>query len=171
MNDCDCDPEDARIVPAPTCALGPAERPPQSVDCELVDVDEPAAGRATAPATSVAPIPPVSPHALAPVAPPQSLSPALYLGKLHPYRVIHVDVPRRKTLYYLLKIGAKPGSVSVRHLPPEVARQVAMLSVDHATARFTLHWYPHAEQAQVVEDLPFSALGQAIDDLLGAGFH
>lgn len=87
--------------------------------------------------------------------------------RIRPYKVVD---GMRGPIYYFLKIGAKQGTVSERHLPTETARQVAMISINRSTKRFTLSWWPWQEPAQVVQDLPMDQLHTAVQDLLGAGF-
>lgn len=87
---------------------------------------------------------------------------------VQPYQRIDTD---GRTILYFLKVGAAKGSVSLRRLPPEVARQVAMLVLNHGPQTFNLHWYPPGnEEPQVHANLPATALAQAVEDLCGAGF-
>jgi hypothetical protein len=105
---------------------------------------------------------------LPPALPPQSLSPALALQRLTPAQII--DAGPGKTVYYFLKVGAKAGTVSLRRLPPEVARQCAIISVDRSRQTFDLLWYPNGEDPQCHTGLPLSDLMQAVTDLRAAGF-
>ncbi len=99
-----------------------------------------------------------------------SLSPAVVLQKLTPYSI--VDGGPLGMIYYFLKVGAKEGTVSLRSLPPEVARQVAMVVVKRGAETFSLSWYPPGgEEAQVHTELPMSAMGQVVDDLIQCGFR
>lgn len=98
-----------------------------------------------------------------------ALSAAIPLAKLvRPYRRLDVD---GRTILYFLKVGAAKGSVNLRRLPPEIQRQVAMLTLNHGPQTFNLHWYPPGnEEPQVHMGLPVTVLAQAISDLADAGF-
>lgn len=99
-----------------------------------------------------------------------ALGPASHLARLvRPYRDIPVDLTGDRILYFL-KVGAKAGSVSARSLPPDVARQVAMLTIHGRKGTFSLHWYPHGEEPQVASHLPMERLGEAVQDLSMAGW-
>lgn len=98
-----------------------------------------------------------------------NLSPTVCLQRLTPMQVI--EAGPGVTVYYFLKVGAKAGTVSLRRLPPEVARQCAIVSVNRSNRTFNLLWYPNGEEPQCHTGLPFSDLPQAVNDLRGAGFR
>lgn len=45
-----------------------------------------------------------------------------------------------------------------------------MITIKRGGGTFKLSYYPRADAPQIVTELPTSELGQAIDDLLAAGF-
>ena len=104
-----------------------------------------------------------------------SLTPAprpdlsLALSTLKPFRVQRIHIARR-TIYEFLKLGcaASRGEGAIRD--PSVPRQMAIIWATLGADTFTLQYYPNAEAAQIVVDLPLSALEQAVADLRQAGF-
>ncbi len=49
-------------------------------------------------------------------------------------------------------------------------RQIAVIWATDGADTFTLQYYPYRETPQIVQELPLSALAQAVSDLRGAGF-
>lgn len=114
---------------------------------------------------------PVAPAVLAPIAKPASLSPAVYLARLNPYRVLNLA---DRTIYQFLRVGCTKMDESAlsRTLTKDrsIERHIALITVRPGGKTFKLSYYPHGEAAQIVTDLPVEALGQAVEDLRGAGF-
>ena len=102
------------------------------------------------------------------VVPAANLSPAVYLQRLNPEKVIDTDT---HMIYWFMKISAKPGYVRALLKDPAIARRCAMISVPrNKPDTFTLQWYPHGEDAQVIVDLPITRLAEVVEDLKAAGF-
>jgi len=95
---------------------------------------------------------------------------ACHLSTLRPYQVVHIPVDGRH-IYSFAVIGATPGTNRQGSWNDSaVPRQMAIIWYRESERHFTLQYYPHQDAAQIVEKLPFSALGQAVDDLIAAGF-
>ncbi len=54
--------------------------------------------------------------------------------------------------------------------PPGQWRQIALIWTTEGADTFTLQYYPYRETPQIVQELPLSALAQAVADLRAAGF-
>ncbi len=94
---------------------------------------------------------------------------SLALQTLKPFRYQYIGIARRH-IWEFLKLGcsAERGQGAIRD--PSVPRQMAIIWATDGADTFTLQYYPNAEAAQIVVDLPLSALEQAVSDLRQAGF-
>lgn len=87
------------------------------------------------------------------------LAPAATIQSIRPTRVISVEMPDRRTIWYF-----------ERDIQRDKKRTCAYIAHVYGAQTFTLAYHPLDRNDQVVSDLPMERLGQAIEDLLAAGF-
>ena len=101
-----------------------------------------------------------------------NLAPAVYIAKLHPYRVHHIPAFGHNpsmTVYECWKIGAKPGSSMSILQDKSIKRQCGDITI-RSDNKFNINYFgPDGERSQV-SGLPMDQLPQAIQDLVDAGF-
>ena len=113
--------------------------------------------------------PPVSPEA---VAVREDLSPAIWVAKLHPHRVIEIPrigrIPGRVINEFWLIGGPSSGGMSQLQ-DRSVKRQCGDITIlDNGT--FNMAFYPNEGEPSIANGLPLSRLPDAVRDLLAAGF-
>jgi hypothetical protein len=82
-----------------------------------------------------------------------------------PFRYQYIPIARRRIWeFQRIDKGAD------RTRPAHEWRQIAVIWTTDGADTFTLQYYPYRETPQVVQELPLSALSQAVADLRAAGF-